>query len=358
MIFVNSAESIGIFCKIFAADIAEASAANKFIAVDTEFIRENLQTPLMCLVQIATANTVFVIDPLAVDISFLQSILEDEKLPKVFHSGQQDVEILGNYGLNVKNICDTQLQEMLLSNRDRISYQDIVKKYLDQNISKSYSMSNWTKRPLDKKQLLYSEEDVLYLRSVHRKQRESLQNLGRQNWLQDEIAFFYRKDETPPEKNKSTLFLQLCQWRTTKAAEIGLKNKQSIANDALLNKICKKGVSFIRNMQNSRWIINDSRREFLQFAKQLTENMEITKTNSEKNISLHLLKVILEIKSMENGIASSLIATTGELSKICNGYTNVRCLQGWREEIFGKYALSFLRGELAISMENANVVLR
>ncbi|MDR2794582.1 MAG: ribonuclease D [Holosporaceae bacterium] len=358
MIFVDSPESVRNFCKIFADDIAEASEENKFIAVDTEFIRENLSIPLICLVQVATANTVFVIDPLAVDLAFLCSIFEDEKLPKVFHSGQQDIEILKIYGLDVNNICDTQLYEMLLSTRDRISYLDIVKKYLDKNISKSYSTSNWMHRPLNEKQLLYSAEDVLYLRDVYKKQQESLRNSGRLHWLDGEIASFYKKNETSQIKEKkSTLFQQLFCWRSTKAMEISA-DAQSIASDALLNKISKKGVPFIKVVQNSRWIINNTRREFLQFAELLAQNMEITPTISHKNISVHLLKAILEIKSAENNVAISIIATTAELERLCNGYTDVKCLSGWRNEIFGKYAMSFLRGELAISMKNSNVVLK
>jgi ribonuclease D len=356
MIFVNSPESVCDFCEIFAADVAEASEEDKFIAVDTEFIRENLSIPLMCLVQVATARTVFVIDPLAVDLAFLKPVLEDEKLPKVFHAGQQDVEILGIHNLAVKNICDTQLYEMLLSTHDRISYQDIVKKYLDKNINKSYSTSNWMNRPLNKKQLLYSAEDVLYLRSVHKKQQELLRRCGRCHWLDGEIASFYKKDKTPKTK-ESNLFQQLFGWRAAKAAEIGM-DAQSIAHDTLLNKICKKGTPLIRTVQNSRWIINDTRREFLQFAEQLTKNMKISKDIRPKNISVYLLKAILEIKSAESSVAASIIATTGELEKLCNGYSDVKCLRGWRNEIFGQYAQSFLRGELTIAMKNSNVILK
>ena len=101
---INSDKSVQLFLKILREDIVKSSAEEKFITVDTEFIRENLEQPLLCLVQIATFENVFVIDPLVIDISFLNEIFANEKLPKIFHSVVQDIEILHNSNIYLKNI--------------------------------------------------------------------------------------------------------------------------------------------------------------------------------------------------------------------------------------------------------------
>ncbi|GHU11573.1 ribonuclease D [Alphaproteobacteria bacterium] len=359
MILINASKSIDLFLEKLASDIREANDGDDFIAVDTEFIRENLETPLLCLVQIATSNTVFIIDPVKVDLSFLKPIFEDEKLLKVFHACSQDIEILGIYGINVTNLYDTQLYEMLLSTSDRISYQDIVKKYLDKTLDKNCSTSNWLNRPLSKKQLLYSEEDVLHLRDVYKEQLASLKKINRHNWLRDEMSAFCEKNapSTPPsDDKKAQLFNQLSEWRSNKAIEYNV-DVQSIARNSLLNDICRKGVSFVRSMRNSRWMMSNTRKEFLKFAEQLTENMEIVKKPPVRNLSVYLLRVILEIKSVESNISPSIIATTSELEKLSDGNYDVKCLHGWRMEIFGNYALSFLRGELSMSIKDSKVVL-
>ncbi|GHT93745.1 ribonuclease D [Alphaproteobacteria bacterium] len=359
MILVNTSESIDFFLERLASDIREADEGDAFMAVDTEFIRENLETPLLCLVQIATSNTVFIIDPVNVDIAFLKPIFEDEKLLKVFHACSQDIDILGIYGINVTNLYDTQLYEMLLSTSDRISYQDIVKKYLDKNLDKNCSTSNWLNRPLSQKQLLYSKEDVLYLRTVYKEQLASLKEINRHDWLLDEMLSLCKKNDgvsLSTDDQKAQLFNQLAKWRSDKAIENKV-DALSIARNSLLNDICKKGVSFVRSIRNSRWMTNNTRKEFLKFAEQLTENIEIVKKAPVRNVSVYLLKAILEIKSIENNIAPSLISTTVELEKLANGNYDVKCLQGWRKEIFGNYALSFLRGELSMSIKDSKVVL-
>src|SRR3546814_4909064 len=70
-----------------------------FIAVDTEFMRENTFWPELCLIQVADRDHAAAIDPMAPGIDLkplLDLLVGNEDMLKVFHAGGQDVEIIFN----------------------------------------------------------------------------------------------------------------------------------------------------------------------------------------------------------------------------------------------------------------------
>src|SRR3712207_7742680 len=79
--------------------LVERLARHDFLAVDTEFMRENTYWPDLCLVQIANMEEAAAIDPKAegLDLSPLLNLLvNNEDVLKVFHAGGQDLEIIFN----------------------------------------------------------------------------------------------------------------------------------------------------------------------------------------------------------------------------------------------------------------------
>ena len=79
------------------ADLCARLAKSPFVAVDTEFMRENTYWPELCLIQIADANEAAAIDPMreGLDLSpLLELLVDNEDVLKVFHAGAQDIEIV------------------------------------------------------------------------------------------------------------------------------------------------------------------------------------------------------------------------------------------------------------------------
>jgi ribonuclease D len=77
--------------------LCERLARADFVAVDTEFMRENTYWPDLCLVQVASLEEAAAIDPKAegIDLTPLLNLLVDnEEVLKVFHAGGQDIEIV------------------------------------------------------------------------------------------------------------------------------------------------------------------------------------------------------------------------------------------------------------------------
>ena len=79
-------------------DLAELCARlsrAEFITVDTEFMRDKTYWPILCLVQVASPDEAWAIDPMAPDLDLapFYDVLKNEKVLKVFHSARQDLEI-------------------------------------------------------------------------------------------------------------------------------------------------------------------------------------------------------------------------------------------------------------------------
>ena len=72
-------------------------AKSNFIAVDTEFMRENTFWPDLCLIQIADEHEAAAVDPKAEGLDLkplLDLMTENDDVLKVFHAGGQDIEIV------------------------------------------------------------------------------------------------------------------------------------------------------------------------------------------------------------------------------------------------------------------------
>src|SRR5207245_3072377 len=84
-----------------------------FVAVDTEFMRENTYWPDLCLIQVASSEEAAAIDPKAEGIDLkplLDLMVKDEEVLKVFHAGGQDLEIIPNLTGKVPHpLFDTQI---------------------------------------------------------------------------------------------------------------------------------------------------------------------------------------------------------------------------------------------------------
>ena len=86
--------------------------AERFVTVDTEFMRERTYWPELCVVQLAGDSEVAVVDALApgIDLAPLGELLADPNVLKVFHAARQDIEIfLLRFGAVPAPLHDTQI---------------------------------------------------------------------------------------------------------------------------------------------------------------------------------------------------------------------------------------------------------
>ncbi len=71
---------------------------------------------------------------------------------------------------------------------DAASYETLARKLAHVEIDKSARYSDWSHRPLNKRQLEYALADVTHLRTVYEALTKTLARTGRAAWVQEEIA--------------------------------------------------------------------------------------------------------------------------------------------------------------------------
>ena len=158
MRIVETTEELKVLCQ----DLNK----QKFITVDTEFVREKTYFPDLCLIQIGWTDDAAIIDPLAkdIDLSSFFDVLTNQNVLKVFHSGRQDIEIFYNLSGKLPSpIFDTQIAAMACGFGVSVAYDTLVRVITGVELDKSSRLTDWTKRPLQKKQLEYALRDVTFL---------------------------------------------------------------------------------------------------------------------------------------------------------------------------------------------------
>src|SRR6476619_2058342 len=171
--------------------LCERLSKSDFVAVDTEFMRENSFWPELCLIQIGNTEEAAAIDPKAEGMDMqplLDLMCENEDVLKVFHAGGQDVEIVYNLtGKTPHPIFDTQIATMAISQSEQIGYANLVESWLGFTVDKGARFTDWSRRPLTDRQIDYAIGDVTHLAVRFPRILKQLIQTGRGSWLDAEM---------------------------------------------------------------------------------------------------------------------------------------------------------------------------
>ena len=144
-------------------------ASETVLAIDTEFMRTDTYYAKPGLIQIADSKAVFIIDPLKVtSLKPLAVLLANPNIVKIMHSMSEDIELLYQAtGVLTQCVFDTQIAAAFLGYGASLGYQSLVSEVLGYPVDKSETRSDWLKRPLTDKQLIYAAKDAEYLILLH-----------------------------------------------------------------------------------------------------------------------------------------------------------------------------------------------
>jgi ribonuclease D len=147
----------------------------------------------VCLLQIATADTVFIIDPLSVkDLSPLQAIFENKRIQKVFHGADYDVRSLyRDFRICVENLFDTELACRFLGMKQS-SLEKVILNYFDEALDKKYQKKDWSQRPIPQQMVEYAAKDAVYLIYLAEILESALREKDRLAWVMEECELLSR----------------------------------------------------------------------------------------------------------------------------------------------------------------------
>ncbi|MDR2876583.1 MAG: ribonuclease D [Chromatiales bacterium] len=179
--YVDTESELLALCRVF--------AEQPWIALDTEFVREETYFPRLCLLQLAVPGTVACVDPLVLSLDPLLDVIYDRAITKVFHACHQDLETLFHlHGALPTPLFDTQIAAPLLGLPAQASYARLVEDVLGTHLEKAHTRTDWSRRPLSTEQLDYAADDARYLGPLYLHLRDRLSELGRLQWLEEDFT--------------------------------------------------------------------------------------------------------------------------------------------------------------------------
>jgi ribonuclease D len=347
--------------------LRNALSAQDRIAIDTEFVRERTFFSQLCLVQIASGEDIYCVDPLADTASDVRAEFWELMMrnPWVLHSGRQDIEVIyQSAGAMPESVFDTQVAAALLGYAPQMGYAGMVAELFDVQLAKTHTRADWSKRPLTDALLEYAAEDVIYLLPARDLLCERLQQLGRLAWAEQDSADLLRPQLYDIDPDLAVARLK------------GARNLKGVMRSASVRLAAWREREAVRSNRPRQWIMKDkmlldiaagqpATREELaalpgmsprtadRAAQDILAAVEAAKSDetdykpparpdAEQKALLKILQERVADLAGELGIANEIVAPRKELAAAVDGDRSGRVFSGWRAEIIGNELLGLL----------------
>ncbi|MBA31935.1 MAG: hypothetical protein CL748_05385 [Chloroflexi bacterium] len=331
----------------------------KFISFDTEFIRNKTYWPVLCSIQLHARENSILIDTLSnnINLDFIKKILSNKKITKIFHAHTQDLEILNNlFNIKISNIFDTQIAASFLGYDEQISYQKLVEKVLGIELDKKERISDWSRRPLSKKQIKYALNDVKFLYKLYEPLSNNLSKNNKIHWMKEEMEFcvnntFGKFGKNTHNDEYSVLYKKIYNFREEIAKNMNLPRKWIFQDKLIRNLIISKNRKNLLREVDNNFVNKNQKTSLCNLIEIYLKDNKIhprpkkNKLNTIQNKLLDSISYHLGKTAIMYNISKGLIANRKDIEQIVlNDNPENKILLGWRKEIFGNDALIAKKG--------------
>jgi ribonuclease D len=236
--------------------------------MDTEFVGEETYHPRLCLIQVATEDVLFLIDPLTVGAvdAFWQVVVDPANLV-IVHAGREEVRLCHLWSGQVPgNLFDLQIAAGLAGLNYPLGHGNLVSQVLGIHLPKGETLTEWRNRPLTGAQIRYAFDDVRFLLPLWKHLSDRLEEMGRLAWAREEFARL--KTNAAPEeqggpqandkwrklrglgaldRRRLAIVRELHSWREELAARLN-RPPRTIVRDDLLIEIARRGPTKERDL--------------------------------------------------------------------------------------------------------------
>ncbi|HAN30131.1 MAG TPA: hypothetical protein DCQ06_00905 [Myxococcales bacterium] len=351
------------------------------VALDTEFHGERSYTPHLMLIQLATDDGLWLVDPRAdVDLRGLFETLADGGPQVVGHALHNDLEILAlRYDIVMKRVFDTQIAASFLGYGLQIGLVNLINELFSVRLPKGAQMADWSQRPLPERQRVYAANDVRYLLGAQALLTEELERNDRLSWVNEECQQLssserYGRDPDLVYRRVSGfrklraieagVLVALAAERERIAAHLDLVPHFLLSDDTLVALARRKPTEFAdvkgdrrlnhRNIHKfqERWLAAVQRGLQKPFPRppsrpQITPGMEAA--------AAVVMLVVNELAERER-LAPQLLLRRKEMIRVLqDGFDSqeqmldLLALKGWRRRLLGDVVWDLLQGRLQIT---------
>ena len=359
-----------------------------YLALDTEFMRDQTYWPKLCLLQVAAPGGIAaIIDPLAegFDLTPFYKLLKSDRIVKVFHAGRQDIEIFFHQGKVIPHpLFDTQIAAMVCGFGDAASYETLARKLAKAEVDKSSRFTDWSRRPLTKKQLEYAQADVTHLCVIYEALEAQLKSAGRHSWVEEEMAALQDPElyNLNPEdswkrlkaRTHSKRFLAMlaaiAAWREREAQARDTPRNRVIKDEALL-EIAAHPPESAEGLERIRAVpkgfaaskLGKGLMEAIAAGHKAEPPAAIVHDKPRRKreptqSAIDLLKTLLRLRAEAAHVAPRLIANADDIERLAaHEDEGVAALHGWRAKVFGNDAKALRQGKIAIALEKGEAIV-
>ena len=362
-------------------DFCQEIASCRVLGFDTEFVSEDRYRPQLCLIQVAAGGRLAVIDPMAMETTEdFWNLLAEPGRTVIAHAAREEARFCYRYaGKPIAGLFDTQLAAGFIGMEYPASLGTLVLRLVGKSLSKGETRTNWRNRPLTPDQLHYALSDVTDLESMYEQLSSSVEQLGREAWVREEIEAFQRGviDAEARENwqrvsgsagltpRQLEIVRQLWRWREGQAQRADQPSRWVLRDD-LIVELARRGSADLTKIRGIRGM---ERRGFggqyeaiagaIQTALSTPEEQLPRKRRGGRRAVSPMLSQFLSTSiaciSRQHKLAPSIVGNADDVRELL-GYEldpgsqepTPTLLEGWRGEIVGKPFRRLLAGELAI----------
>nr|WP_275658774.1 ribonuclease D [Vibrio brasiliensis] len=341
------------------------------VMLDTEFVRTRTYYPQLGLIQLYDGQTLSLIDPTVIDdMTAFVHLLQDTSVLKVLHACGEDLEVFQNsFGCLPYPMVDTQLMAAFLGHGLSTGFAALVNEYLNVELDKSESRTDWLARPLTDKQLEYAAADVYYLLPLYEQLFENITQAGwwqaaqqesdliaskRIKTVNPECAYLDVKGAWQLKPKELAILKPLATWRLKEALKRDLALNFIFKENDLLT-VARLGIQNRKRMEQEGMDLRSVQRHSARIisivkAAQMTPEEEYPQ-KIERLMDMpgykqkfKVLKDEVKRASQTSGLATEFLASKKQLNQLISWVWKKDrdpaslpdVMQSWRLELFGE----------------------
>jgi ribonuclease D len=370
--------------------VAHLRSAGRF-AYDSEFIGERTYVPQLCLIQVATAQRVVLVDSLAgLDLSAFWELLSDPAVEKVVHAGQQDIEpVFRNIARPAANVFDTQICAGFIGLAYPVALSKLVRAVVGARLGKGLTFTQWDQRPLSAMQLRYAADDVRYLLAAREAIGQQLDLRGHAAWARAECdalcdpsqygfdpATQYQRIRGGGSLQPRNLAIlrSLTVWRDELARSHNVPPRTFLRDEVLLDlaRTPVKSVDKLARVKGlPRPLVETHGSELIALtaaawslpAEQLPPPQRDLEPTPRQRFVAEAMASALHCICAGRGIDPALVASRQQASELFHALAenaptaDLPLLQGWRREAAGQALLNLLSGKSIVELAWADSLI-
>lgn len=356
----------------------------ELLAFDTEFVGEETYRPDLCLVQVATPERLYLIDPFSAGpMTAFWELVADPNRTVIVHAGREEIRMcVAGVGRAPERVVDIQIAAALLGHNYPVGYAPLVQSVLRVHTRKGETLTDWRKRPLSAGQVRYAFDDVRHLIPVWQRLEAQLQQRGRLSWLEQECDTAIRRavgaDPTVERWRKLkgiggldrkglAVVRALHTWRDQNASRLN-RPARALLRDDLLVEIAKRQPTTPEAVGMLRGVPG---REHAPLAELVRKTLALPPSEwpqtDEKEIDTpqtvllaNLLNVVLTDLCARMELSAALAASNSELRALVRARQGSRAqtqglnlTEGWRREVILPTLQAFLDGQHVLQVVDA-----